>query len=79
MDDLRATFEARGYTTCDPTSPAFARNRTLFIQSLFCLYGREALDVKIPLLRSSEALTEAAFGFLRFFPRVRASRGVSCG
>ena len=49
---LRATFEARGYTTWDPTSPAFVRDGTLFIPTAFCSYNGEALDAKPPLLRS---------------------------
>ena len=58
---LRATFEARGYTAWDPTSPAFIKDGTLYIPTAFCSYGGEALDKKTPLLRSMEALsTEAA-------------------
>lgn len=57
---LRATFEARGYTAWDPTSPAFIKDGTLYIPTAFCSYGGEALDKKTPLLRSMEALdTEA--------------------
>jgi glutamine synthetase len=65
---LRATFEARGYTTWDPTSPAFVRSGTLYIPSVFSSYGGEALDQKIPLLKSIEALNVAGLQFLKFFP-----------
>lgn len=54
---LRATFEARGYTTWDPTSPAFVKDGTLYIPTAFCSYGGEALDQKTPLLRSMQALS----------------------
>jgi glutamine synthetase len=74
---LRATFEARGYTGWDPTSPAFVRDGTLFIPSVFLSLGKEALDYKVPLLRSIEALNAAALRFLKFFPKVKAKRVVS--
>lgn len=45
---LRATFEARGYTAWDPTSPAFIKDGTLYIPTAFCSYSGEALDKKIP-------------------------------
>ena len=51
---LRATFEARGYTTWDPTSYAFIKEKTLCIPTAFCSYGGEALDKKTPLLRSMQ-------------------------
>ena len=57
---LRATFEARGYTAWDPSSPAFIKDGTLYIPTAFCSYGGEALDKKTPLLRSMSALSEAA-------------------
>lgn len=57
---LRATFEARGYTAWDPTSPAFIKDRTLYIPTAFCSYSGEALDKKTPLLRSMEALNKEA-------------------
>ena len=57
---LRATFEARGYTAWDPSSPAFVKDGSLYIPTAFCSYGGEALDKKTPLLRSMEALSEAA-------------------
>lgn len=57
---LRATFEARGYTAWDPTSPAFIKDGTLYIPTAFCSYTGEALDKKTPLLRSMEALSKEA-------------------
>lgn len=57
---LRATFEARGYTAWDCTSPAFVKDATLYIPTLFCSYTGEALDKKTPLLRSCDALSDAA-------------------
>ena len=53
---LRATFEARGYTAWDPTSPAFIKDGTLYIPTAFCSYSGEALDKKTPLLRSMQTL-----------------------
>ncbi|MCR5508873.1 MAG: glutamine synthetase III [Lachnospiraceae bacterium] len=57
---LRATFEARGYTAWDPTSPAFIKDGTLYIPTAFCSYTGEALDKKTPLLRSMDALSKEA-------------------
>ena len=57
---LRATFEARGYTAWDCTSPAFVKDGTLYIPTLFCSYTGEALDKKTPLLRSCDALSRSA-------------------
>ena len=57
---LRATFEARGYTAWDCTSPAFIKDGSLYIPTLFCSYTGEALDKKTPLLRSCDALSLAA-------------------
>lgn len=57
---LRATFEARGYTAWDPTSPAFIKDGTLYIPTAFCSYSGEALDKKTPLLRSMEVLNNHA-------------------
>ncbi|MBQ3797503.1 MAG: glutamine synthetase III [Butyrivibrio sp.] len=57
---LRATFEARGYTAWDPSSPAFIKDGSLYIPTAFCSYGGEALDKKTPLLRSMEALSNEA-------------------
>ena len=55
---LRETYEARGYTTWDPTSYAFIKGKTLCIPTAFCSYGGEALDKKTPLLRSMEAINK---------------------
>jgi len=62
---LRATFEARGYTAWDPTSPAFIKDGTLYIPTAFCSYSGEALDKKTPLLRSMEALSKEAVKVLK--------------
>ncbi len=62
---LRATFEARGYTAWDPTSPAFIKDRTLYIPTAFCSYSGEALDKKTPLLRSMDTLNKEAVKSLR--------------
>ncbi len=62
---LRATFEARGYTAWDCTSPAFIKDDTLCIPTAFCSYNGEALDKKTPLLRSMEALDKQALRVLR--------------
>ncbi|MGD0335550.1 MAG: glutamine synthetase III [Candidatus Omnitrophota bacterium] len=68
---IRATFEARGYTAWDPSSPAFisesALGKTLCIPTIFISYHGEALDKKLPLLRSDEALNKAAVGLLKLF------------
>ena len=68
---LRATFEARGYTAWDCTSPAFVRQdaagATLCIPTAFCSYTGEALDQKTPLLRSMEAVNKQAIRLLRLF------------
>ena len=61
---LRATFEARGYTAWDPSSPAFIKDGSLYIPTAFCSYGGEALDKKTPLLRSMEALSTEAVKLL---------------
>lgn len=57
---LRATFEARGYTAWDCTSPAFVKDDSLFVPTLFCSYTGEALDKKTPLLKSVDALSKAS-------------------
>ena len=62
---LRATFEARGYTAWDPTSPAFIKDGTLYIPTAFCSYSGEALDKKTPLLRSMETLNTEAVKMLK--------------
>ncbi len=61
---LRATFEARGYTAWDCTSPAFIRNDSLYIPTLFCSYTGEALDNKTPLLKSCDVLKKSAVRLL---------------
>jgi glutamine synthetase len=64
---LRATFEARGYTAWDCTSPAFVKDGTLCIPTVFCSYTGEVLDKKTPLLRSMEALNKQALRILKLF------------
>ena len=62
---LRATFEARGYTAWDCTSPAFVKDGSLYIPTLFCAYTGESLDNKTPLLRSCDALNKEAVNLLK--------------
>ncbi len=64
---LRATFEARGYTAWDPTSPAFIKDEVLCVPTAFISYTGEALDKKTPLLRSTVALDEQAKRVLKLF------------
>ena len=64
---LRATFEARGYTAWDPTSPAFIKDDVLCIPTAFCSYTGEALDKKTPLLRSMTALSRESKRVLALF------------
>ena len=75
---LRATFEARGYTAWDCTSPAFVRQdaagATLCIPTAFCSYTGEALDQKTPLLRSMEAINEQALRLVRLFGNTTSKR-----
>ncbi|MBO6206316.1 MAG: glutamine synthetase III [Lachnospiraceae bacterium] len=75
---LRATFEARGYTAWDITSPAFlkedATGKILCIPTAFCAYTGEALDKKTPLLRSEEALNEQALRIVRLFGNTAAKK-----
>ena len=75
---LRATFEARGYTAWDSTSPVFIKkdgdNTTLFIPSFFCSYHGHALDKKTPLLRSMDALNTQALRVLRALGQTRTQR-----
>lgn len=73
---LRATFEARGYTAWDPTSPAFIKDRTLYIPTAFCSYSGEALDKKTPLLRSMEVLSQEAVRMLHLLGNAQVT-GVS--
>jgi glutamine synthetase len=81
---IRATFEARGYTAWDPSSPAFIieskLGNTLCIPTIFVSYHGEALDKKLPLLRSDEAVSKAAVGLLRLFGHKDTRKVVStCG
>ena len=75
---LRSTFEARGYTTWDCTSPAFLREDTwgvtLYIPTAFCSYRGEALDKKTPLLRSMQAIDEQALRIIRLFGNTTSKR-----
>ncbi len=75
---LRATFEARGYTTWDCTSPAFVRHdaggATLCIPTAFCSYTGEALDMKTPLLRSMEVINTQSLRLLRLFGNTTSKR-----
>lgn len=78
---LRATFEARGYTAWDITSPAFikedATGKILCIPTAFCSYKGEALDKKTPLLRSMEALSAQALRIVRLFGNTEATRVIA--
>ncbi len=71
---IRATFEARGYTTWDPTSPAFIRDKTLYIPTAFCSYTGEVLDKKTPLLRSMEKLSSVAVDVLHILGKTDVTR-----
>ena len=71
---LRATFEARGYTAWDPTSPAFVKDGSLYIPTAFCSYTGEILDKKTPLLRSMDVISEQALRVLRLFGNTTATR-----
>jgi glutamine synthetase len=66
---IRSTFEARGYTAWDPSSPAFIMDKTLCIPSVFVSYTGEALDYKTPLLKSLDVLDRAATDVCRYFTR----------
>ena len=80
---LRSTFEARGYTAWDPSSPAFirevARGKTLCIPSVFVSYHGEALDKKLPLLRSDKAIDKAAKRILAIFGNNPKKIYTTCG
>lgn len=81
---IRATFEARGYTAWDPSSPAFIieskLGKTLCIPTIFISYNGEALDKKLPLLRSDEALNKSAIGLLEIFGHKNVKKVFStCG
>ena len=71
---IRATFEARGYTTWDPTSPAFVRDGSLYIPTAFCSYTGEVLDKKTPLLRSMERMSTEAVKILRLLGKTDVTR-----
>ncbi|MDK2805594.1 MAG: glutamine synthetase [Thermoanaerobacterium sp.] len=74
---LRATFEARGYTAWDCTSPAFVKDNVLYIPTAFCSYTGEALDLKTPLLRSMEALSKQALRVLRLFGNTTSKKVIT--
>ncbi len=71
---LRSTFEARGYTAWDPTSYAFVKEHSLYIPTIFCSYSGQALDQKMPLLRSMEAVSKSAIRILRLFGDTETQR-----
>jgi len=77
---IRNTFEARGYTAWDPSSPAFIMGRTLCIPTVFVSYTGEALDYKVPLLKALAALDKAAVDVCQYFDKsiekVNASLGI---
>ncbi len=66
---IRATFEARGYTAWDPSSPAFIINKTLCIPTIFISYTGEALDYKMPLLKALQAVDKAAVDVINYFDK----------
>ncbi|MEG6566202.1 glutamine synthetase III [Thermoanaerobacterium saccharolyticum] len=74
---LRATFEARGYTAWDCTSPAFVKDNVLYIPTAFCSYTGEALDLKTPLLRSMEALSKEALRVLKLFGNTTSKKVIT--
>ena len=74
---IRATFEARGYTTWDPTSPAFVRDGSLYIPTAFCSYTGEVLDKKTPLLRSMERISTEAVKLLHLLGRTDVTRVIT--
>ncbi len=80
---IRSTFEARGYTAWDPTSPAFIKRHsngaTLCIPTAFCAYTGEALDKKTPLLRSMQALDKSLTRLMKLFGRSEAHTGCTLG
>jgi glutamine synthetase len=71
---LRATFEARGYTAWDCTSPAFVKDNSLYIPTAFCAYTGEALDKKTPLLRSMDALSRQAVRVLHLIGQSQVAK-----
>ena len=80
---IRSTFEARGYTAWDPTSPAFIKRHsngaTLCIPTAFCAYTGESLDKKTPLLRSMQALDKSLKRLMKIFGREEAHTGCTLG
>ena len=74
---IRATFEARGYTTWDPTSPAFVRDGSLYIPTAFCSYTGEVLDKKTPLLRSMERISTEAVKILHLLGKNEVTRVIT--
>ena len=80
---LRSTFEARGYTAWDPTSPAFIKRHengaTLCIPTAFCAYTGAALDMKTPLLRSVQAVSRATERLMKKFKKAKAHVSVTLG
>ncbi|MED9970412.1 MAG: glutamine synthetase III [Ruminococcus sp.] len=74
---IRATFEARGYTTWDPTSPAFVRDGSLYIPTAFCSYTGEVLDKKTPLLRSMEKISSEAVKILHLLGKTEVTRVIT--
>ncbi len=74
---IRATFEARGYTTWDPTSPAFVKDGSLYIPTAFCSYTGEVLDKKTPLLRSMERLSSEAVKILHLLGKTDVTRVIT--
>jgi glutamine synthetase len=74
---LRATFEARGYTAWDCTSPAFIKDDSLCIPTAFCSYTGEALDKKTPLLRSMEVISKEAMRVLRALGNTSSKRVIT--
>ncbi len=74
---IRATFEARGYTTWDPTSPAFVKDGSLYIPTAFCSYTGEVLDKKTPLLRSMERISCEAVKILHLLGKTDVTRVIT--
>lgn len=74
---IRATFEARGYTTWDPTSYAFVRDGSLYIPTAFCSYTGEVLDKKTPLLRSMERISTETVKILNLLGKTDVTRAIT--
>ena len=71
---IRSTYEARGYTAWDPSSPAFIKDGTLYIPTAFCSYRGQALDKKTPLLRSMDAISNSAVRLLHLLGKTDVTR-----